>query len=206
MGNGNKAEQSFTVGQWTRSTFLGWLLGIFLIISLSSLLDSMGIEGMQFYLGLGMGAGVGFLQWLHLRKFITASKRWIWFSVAGMGIPFIILDLLLPTTFVQKLPVGVALGAIVTGFLQFLILKDYSKQAHIWIWTSVIGWTVAVLAVLVVDYTKHLTPYVSSNLLLAFINLLLILSGGIILGLITGTALQSILKRSDVIPLEVAEQ
>lgn len=191
----NRARNSLTTNQWTRTTFWGWLLGIILIISLSSLLDSMGIEDMQFYLGLGMGVGVGLTQWLQLKKLVPIGPQWIVFSALGMGVPFIILDAVLTKTFI-KLPLGVALGAIAAGSLQFLILKKYSEKASLWIGSSAVGWTVAVLTVLAVDYTKHLTPYISSNILLALINLMLILSGGIILGVITGFTLKNILKEN----------
>lgn len=62
---------SFTVVRWVTFTFWGWLLGVAFILLVSSLLGAMGIEDMQFYLGVGMGAGVGFTQWFVLRKFIT---------------------------------------------------------------------------------------------------------------------------------------
>lgn len=190
----NQTRKNLTIVRWTTSTFWGWLLGIVLIVGLSSLLDSMGIEDMQFYVGLGMGAGVGYAQWLLLRKHIPMSKNWIWFSAAGMGIPFIILDLLLTKSFTYKMPLGVVLGAILVGFLQFRLLKRHSEKANLWIWSSIAGWTLGVLAVLTIDYTKQLPPYLSSNLLLALINLLLILLGGIILGVITGIALKKIVK------------
>lgn len=41
-----------------------------------------------------------------------------------------------------------------------------------------------VLTVFTIDYTMALKPILSNNLLLALINLLLILGGGIVLGLI----------------------
>ncbi len=198
-----KAARHPTVGQWTSSVFLGWFVGIFLIISLSSLLDSMGIDDMQFYLGIGMGAGVGFTQWLRLRKSIAISNAWIWLSVAGLGIPFVVLDLVLAKGSIYKLPLGVALGGLAVGFLQFLLLKKHSKQAGMWIWGSVAGWTLAIVSVIMIDYTKYLAKYVPLWVL-ALINLLLILSGGIILGVITGIALKKILNENPA-PPEVAE-
>jgi len=188
-----QTENYFTIGRWTRATFRGWLLGVVFIIAFSSLLDSIGIEGAQFYLGLA-GAGVGFTQWLLLKKFTTISRKWIWFSTTGMSIPFIVLDIVAPHAFTYRLPLGVVLGALLSGLLQFMILKHHSPKATVWIWGSVAGWTLAILAVVAVEYTKHLAPYVRYNLILALINLVLILSGGIILGIITGSVLKKILK------------
>jgi hypothetical protein len=188
------SENPFTVARWTRSTFWGWLAGVALIIALSSLLDSMGIEHMQFYLGLGMGLGVGLTQWFFLKKFIAVNKNWIVFSALGLGIPFFVLDLILTGTSTYKIPAGVALGAITVGLLQFLILKSHSPKAGLWIVSCPVGWALAVMTVFTIDYTKHLTSFISSNLLLAFINLLLILAGGIVLGIITGLSLKKILE------------
>lgn len=191
------AEKPFTVGRWMRATFWGWLLGIIFIIGLSSVLDSMGIEDMQFYLGIGMGAGVGLTQWLFLRKRTAIGAQWLLFSAVGMGLPFMVLDLLMTTAkMAHKLPLGVALGAVVTGVLQFMILKNYSQKAHLWIWSSVVGWTVAIAIVLIIDHTMHLQAYVGSNLVVALINLVLILLGGVVLGITTGIALKKILKEN----------
>jgi len=183
----------FTIGRWVTFTFWGWLLGVAFILALSSLLGTLGIEDMQFYLGVGMGAGVGFTQWLVLRKHIAISKNWIWTSCLGMGIPMIILDLLLSGTMAYKLPLSIVPGSITAGILQYLILKTHGQKSHLWILSSVIGWCVAVATVFTIDYTNALKPIISSNLVLAFINLVLILAGGVVLGIITGISMKKIL-------------
>lgn len=186
-------EKRITVARWTRVTFYGWLLGVILILLLSSLLDAAGIEHVQFYLGVGMSAGVAFTQWLLLKKHQAIGTSWILYAVTGMGIPFIILDILPDDAIAYKIPLSIALGSLGVGLLQFTMLKTYSPKAHLWIPGCVIGWLLAVGTVFIVDYTKQLSPVISSNLVLALLNLFLILAGGIVLGLITGFTLRRVL-------------
>ena len=189
-------EKQFKIWRWTWTTFWGWLLGVVMILMLSGILDSMGIEDMQFYLGLGMGMGVGFSQWILLRKWCGMKVSWILTSALGLGIPFVIFDLLLKSKVWYKLPLCVGFGALTIGLLQFSIFKSYSTQAHRWIWGCVIGWPLAVATVFTIDYTKHLEAFISSNLILALINLLLILAGGVVLGVITAVFLRKALRRN----------
>lgn len=188
----NLKKKQFTITRWALATFWGWLLGVIFILLLSSFLDSVGIENMQFYLGVGMGAGVGFTQWFFLKKNTTIkSKSWIWFSMFGMGIPFIILDLALTTSTSYKPVLGISFGALAMGLLQYAILKNYSSSAALWVYGCFAGWILAALTTFSINYTMRLSA-IFSNIALAFINLFLILAGGIVLGIITGMVLKKI--------------
>lgn len=189
----HNSGKTIALARWTRVTFYGWMLGLILILVLSSLLDSAGIEHIQFYLGVGMGAGVGFTQWLVFKKHITIGKNWVLYSIIGMGIPFIILDILPDDTIAYKLPLSITLGSLCVGALQFTMLKRYSPKAYLWIPGCVIGWVLAVGTVFIVDYTKQLAPIISSNLMVALLNLFLILAGGVVLGVITGLTLRRVI-------------
>src|SRR5690349_17833965 len=190
------AEQKFTLPRWIKATFLGWIVGVLLIVLLSSLLDSFDIEGMQFYLGVGMGAGVAFFQWRVLRKFIPLDTRWIWFSVSGMGIPFVIMDFLMPTPGSQKLVISISVCALVTGIIQYFLLKQSSPKSQIWIPANFLGWTLAAFCVLAIDYTMEMRDVIPP-LIGAIINLLLILGSGVVLGATTGIVLKRILPSTN---------
>lgn len=189
-----KVKSDFVLKRWTKSIFLGWLLGVILIITLSSFLDSIGIQNMQFYLGIGMGTGVGLVQWVALRKIVALNVNWVWLSALGMGIPFVVLDLLLSGTNMYKPLFGISLGSLTLGLMQYSILKKYSKKAYLWIFGCFAGWTLAVSTVFMINFTMRLANILSSNLVLAFINLSLILAGGIVLGLVTGITLKKMLE------------
>lgn len=176
------SQSLFTTSQWTKATFWGWLLGVVLLIFLSSILDALGIEHLQFYIGLGMGAGVGFTQWRLLKKYMGMSIQWCYFAVLGMGLPFLIFDFLLNYNTAYKLPVSVAIGGILVGVLQFRFLKDYVSNAAVWIYASAIGWTLSAFTTLLINYTMQLKVTGYLNLVMALLNLGLILAGGLVLG------------------------
>lgn len=189
-------KQNFKVAKWATSTFLGWLLGFILILVLSVILDTIGIENVQFFTGTGMGLGVGFMQWRTLRRISIDDKRWIWYSVIGMTIPFLIFDLInLLFNYslgAYMIPVCTALGGLTTGLMQFRILSASSLRANLWIYASFSGWISAALTVLSMDYIR----FMEINNWIGFgINITLILGGGVVLGIITGLFLRNILER-----------
>ena len=188
-------SQEFKASKWVKSTFLGWLLGFIFILILSVGLGSIGIDGVQFFTGTGMGAGVGFMQWRLNRRTIIKDKKWIWFSALGLTIPFLFYDLLNLfndyTLGTYLLPLCTGLGGIIVGLFQFRMLNGISRKPKLWILTSTIGWFFAVLTVSGMEYTNHIT---TNNMAGFAINILLILVGGIVLGIITGMFLRKILK------------
>jgi len=185
-------SNKFTVFQWTKFTFLGWVTGVVLILLLSAALHALGTEHKQFYLGFGMGAGVGWLQWLSLKKYRPVSKNWIWFSAAGMGIPFIFFDLLPTGTVAHEISWSIVTGSLLMGLMQYSMLRKHSHKAYLWLPGNLLAWILAVITVFTIDFTMHLQYVMKMNLLLAGINLLLILDGGIVLGLISGLTLRKI--------------
>lgn len=186
-------KNQFSSSRWTKATFAGWCLSIIAILVLSGLFDGIGIENLQFYLGIGMALGTGYMQWRVLRRTHGISSKWIWYSVIGMGAPFLLFDLL-------KLFAGLQLGAnyikyslciasVLSGILQFLVLRKHANKAGLWVVASILGWVAATGTVLIIDYTRG----IANNLAAFFINLSLILTGGLVLGLITGWFLVYIL-------------
>ncbi len=183
-------KQVFSTLHWLKATFYGWLLGVAFIILLSSILDGIGIEHMQFYLGVGMSAGVSLTQWWWFRKTLPLTVKWIWYALLGMGIPIVILDFLPEGWLSHPLAYSIATGALCAGLLQSGLLKPLFKNAWWWVVANFAGWCLAVLTVFTMDYTKNLDI---PNLLIALINLLLILAGGIVLGLFTGWMMKKII-------------
>jgi hypothetical protein len=189
-------SHNFSIKRWVRACFLGWLLGVILVLLLSSFLDFMGIENLQFYLGTGMGAGIGFAQWHQLRKYLKVNTYWILASIFGMTLPFLIVDQLSFGTYEQKLPVCIALGGLVVGLLQYLLLKPNLNGSQLWIAGSVISWILGSSMVFLVNYTKQLNHDLFNNLILALINLILILSGGVVIGLVSGAITKRLLLKN----------
>lgn len=179
-----------SIKKWVLFTFLGWLLGIVFILFLSGFFDSVGIENLQFYVGLGVSAGVALMQWLVLRK-INMPAKWVLYSILAISVPFLVFDLVAKfTSYTLKqyyLPVNVIIGGLVVSILQAKLLKPFAGKTNLWVGLSFSAWVLAVLAVFGVEYTKYIS---GNNLVLFFLNLILILIGGVILGVFTGSFLQ----------------
>ena len=68
---------SVSVRPWIRLTFLGWLLGIVLVIAIAFITEMAGIRAAQIPVGLGMGLGVGMAQERALRPFLGPLSQGI---------------------------------------------------------------------------------------------------------------------------------
>lgn len=180
-------DHIITLRRWVMASFLGWLAGFVLVLVLSVALGGIGQGQFQFFLGAGMGMGVGLTQQRLLFRQVGMSRRWMWYSLLGMGIPFLAFDIVkqfadLPFG-AYYLPVCVITGACLTGVLQVRLLQAVHPRAVFWIPVSMISWTAAVLTVLSIDVLKN----VPMNNLLAFVlNILLMLAGGVVLGFLSG--------------------
>lgn len=191
-------SKDLSSSKWIKATFFGWFLGIILILVLSSLFDAIGIEGFQFFLGIGIGAGVGFMQGRLLRTTTFVNKPWLWASIIGMGLPFMISDLLILYGDLSLgsyyIPICIASGSVLVSVLQFLYLKKCSPKAMLWILGCSLGWMLAGITVFAIDYTNHIADQVMVQF---FLNLFLILGSGVVLGLVTGPFLKAILRQDN---------
>lgn len=180
--------------KWIKATALGWLLGITLVLLLAMAFEGVGIHNMQFFIGIGMGTGVGLMQWRALRKTIPVNKSWIYAAVAGMSIPFLLFDLVQIFAGIKLganyILYSVSIAALLTGTFQYLILKKFTAAANLWIPSNIIGWIAATLTFLSINYTKQVF---SNNLVIFLVNIAVMLAGGFVFGFITWMFLKKIL-------------
>ena len=190
----------FNLTRWILLTVAGWFTGVVIIIGLGLITESTGLNlGGNSVVGIGMGAGVGWMQWLALKKHIAVSKNWIWFSIAAFTITYVVADILggfyelKPETF---LPFATALGALLSGLLQYqFILNKLSSRALQWIILSVIGWSLAHFFTMGLYQLKlDFLPRVV-QITLAFSFLLL---AAPVLGFITGKSMNVVLKSKSI--------
>ena len=186
-------QVGFNLKKWVLFNFFGWFLGVTLIMAISPALEFFGIKHQQFAVGTGMGLGIGLVQWFLLRTSIPLKFSWVWVSVFGMTLPFVVLEQIGGLTGIQILFSAVSIGAVIIGYVHYALLKNHVSKAILWLPASAIGWMAALIAVKALDFTYVLS---ASNLVLFFVNLGLILSGGLLLGLSSGIALKTMLKKA----------
>ena len=180
--------------RWTRTTFYGWILGFGIIAVLLFVWDAAGIGNVQFIVGLGVGLGTAIAQRSILKSYLPNSSSWVWTGAIGMTIPFAMIDI-----FSAMSPEGAdwlgmegaaAIGGILTGLLQRRVLQETIPNANLWIILSTIGWTLSVTSIRVSEAVPSFDPTWVSALLV----LVLMLSGGLMLGAVSGLGMDMMLR------------
>lgn len=160
------------LGKWVLVTTIVWPVGVVVSFIVPHMAEII-FGKTNFLVGLSFGAVVGYAQWFVLKTQIPRSSWWGLSCTIGMGIPFMVLNI--------DLRVLVILGGLLTGLLQIRVLIPYSTKSNWWILAtpiaSPIGWGLCWLSV------------AGSDVSLWGLGL-----GGVILGVITGSAILCILK------------
>jgi len=167
--------------RWVIASTLGWLLGFFLVILLALSWDGLGIGVVQFMVGVGMGAGVGLMQGRIAREWLGSVRPWFWATTLGLGIPFVLADLL-SAVVPFSLGMWIGAGALLVGVLQARLLRPHGVRAVWWVPASAAGWLIAA------------SPTAFEVGGLGLIGTVLV--GGAALGLVTGLPLDAALRQA----------
>lgn len=140
--------------QWVRATWLGWGLGLLLTIAAALAGEAVGIGGWQTPIGVGMGAGVGIMQARSLRGVLASSRRWVWSCIVGLATPFVAYDVgrAAGAPLPYSLYANVALGGLVAGLWQAILLRPHVRPAWAWVLASIAGWSAAAASAALGDY------------------------------------------------------
>ena len=182
--------------RWVLATSWGWMLGfVFMMIGAIAADLLMGAERAQFFIGLGMGAGIGYAQVRVTRRFLGIANSWGWASVVGMGAPFVVSDIARAIwpglSYMYSLWLSAACGGLLVGLLQRPMLRPHSPRANWWVLASMAGWMLAGATPLLFGTLPGIVPGVAE----AVINVIAIPLGGVILGVVTGSTLVRMLRQ-----------
>jgi hypothetical protein len=190
--------ETFRITKWITVNFWAWLAGFFATLLVIFAMEAVHL-GNQSMIGIGMGAGVGWVQGRYLKKFGIDSVKWFLYCFAGLSISYISYDILVifwPISPDDYLFIFTFIGGLLAGVFQwwFMLRRLYSKS-FFWPILYSIGWLFAhsiclELVAWVNQHKIHDSPWVMVPLVVG-----IILSGGPFLALITGTLLSRILNR-----------
>lgn len=187
---------------WILITVISFFLGFFIFFALGYTVEDFVPKLTNTFFGLGVGAVVGYSQWLYLRKQIPVKSFWGLASAIGLGISFIITAMLYefgvkwagldqaPDSVTPQwaYPVIYAVGGFLIGLLQMHLLKSYFRRALFWPIATSIAWgSCAALFFLPIIFGRTAIQKPTHSLLSLFI-------GGILMGVITGIGLLLIAK------------
>ncbi len=184
---------------WVRATWIGWILGVPLIIALALVGEAVGIGGAQVLVGAGIGMGIGFMQGRAIRKVLHQPVPWFWSCVVGLAVPFLATDIskAVGWELAYSLYACVALGGLIVGVWQAIILRPRLHKTGWWVFASVLGWTLAAETAAIADSLSRSQSL--RGLWGALAYLAIVAVGGLILGLVTGISLVSIPRRETAI-------
>ena len=175
--------------RWVGACSLGWIVGLALVAGIATALDGVGISGAQAMVGLGFGAGVGYLQGRMLAPWLGGPRGWTVASTLGMGSVFILHDVgaAAGVAVPFNAPLYVLAGALVTGWWQRALLRRVSPQAVRWVFASLIGWGLPAVGVAMGE------PGAAGRIggIAALVSYLF---GGVLLGASTGGILADLLR------------
>jgi hypothetical protein len=175
--------------RWVRATWVGWLLGVPLIIALALIGEVMGVGGAQWLVGAGIGAGVGLAQGRTILPILGRSGPWFWSCVGGVSAPFLGWDLAKAAGWHSPYSpyVALGLGGFLAGAWQAALLRDRFGSPSWWVAASALGWTLAGGTAAIADWLSRSQSFRGIWGALAY--LAIVAAGGLMLGLVTGTAL-----------------
>ena len=158
-------------------------------------------SGGQAAVGIGMGTGVGLMQWIILRKYLKSVQKWFWFSIIGFTLSYVSFDLIAANIDLSvkaefALPFATTLGALFSGWLQFkFILRNITSKASNWIAYNTIAWLLAHLITSGMLLINMKTPFIMPKAVIAIFALIFITIGGPILGFITGRFIVPVINK-----------
>lgn len=182
----DKIKISF-LGKWVLFSFIGGIIGLLVAFFVG---EGIFKSGLLSGLCIGLiGAGVGYSQWLVLKKHITLSSKWGLACAIGIEIPFIVAIILeelgvkLPNlplcppvsppvapvvSIISQTAVGI-IGGLLSGLLQTHILKPFRTKVNLWILASTLGWGFYFLIFSIPNLMADLLQIVLSGLISGFI-------------------------------------
>ena len=177
------------LGPWIRATWAGWALGVPLVILLALTGESLGIGPLQFPVGLGMGIGVGFMQGRVVRNLLGEAAPWRWSCALGLALPFLAADVAQQAgrAVPYSLYLAVALGGLIVGIWQALLLRRRFSRVGWWVAASVVGWSLAAGLGAVADGLPR--SHAVRGIWGALAYLGIVAGGGLALGVVTGLVL-----------------
>jgi len=173
------AIRHLTQKKWISYSTLGWSFGVVMVVLTALFLEMLNLGfSSQAVVGVGMGFGVGLLQWLILNKHLKISTRWILYSTGGLGLSFILADVVFYFFELKPeiiLPFATCLGALISGWFQDRkILRQIIERPSSWIFYHFVAWFVAYGVTMGLFYmsgkiTHYLPSYINFIMALGFL-------------------------------------
>jgi hypothetical protein len=178
---------------WTVATAGGMLLGFLTSIPLVNLLN---LGFAQIIVPVLAGTIIGFAQWIVLRRYVTASSRWVLADGISWAVGYILglfLIQLLPSSFFAAF-IGYFLFGVIVALVQWPLLRREIPHILTWILANALAWAVGFWAsqgaLSLLFHGPSIEPALSTTVIAV--------TSGLVAGAITGVALVLIVRKPEV--------
>ena len=180
---------------WIVATLAGWLLGIPSIALFALIGEAIGLAGKHVMIGAGMGVSLGVLQSRVIRRLMGHGRAWVLSCAGGLAAAMAAGDVAATVgwTSPYRLHLAVIAGGTLASIWQARILRTAVSGAAAWIPASVLGWSAAAAAVGTADVLFQARMLGGAAGALVYLGL--VVSGGLLLGVITGVSLRTLFER-----------
>ncbi len=181
--------------QWVLGTFYGWLIGFIAVIAFALAFETFQQGDQQSFVGLGIGLGVGYMQQRFLRRHTSIGLSWMWANIVGLGLGFFVFehgDKVMESFPRFTLQGSIILGGLLTGVLQFLVLRKAEIGGKWWVLFCWISW---VLTGLMAILAENLPIWFERGTVVNFLSAFALVFGtGIVLAIASGYGIRRVLK------------
>jgi len=208
MSKLTRKQKNELLTNWTLLSFgiipLSYIVSLIVVLLVHGAFGFSQMEGgtylsqtvMQMVGGAVIGLGTGLYQKALLKKVFSVSSNWIYSLILGFAITELIVCVILwrlninrwELRFIESNPLPEALffacSGLLTGILQWTILRKHFSGSLCWIAASTLGWGICVLI-----------TYFAGMVLKAGLSIFTFILGALLYGLITGITLMWIMKK-----------
>ena len=163
--------------KWTVSTWVGWVVGIPLILILNFVGSALGVPENQAVIGIGMGLTLGLVQAGMMKGLLREYMSWVWMNMLGLGVGFFVWDLvrepiLVPLEDILSLMISAGTAGIASGLLMDRLINKGRWTVTLLTPIVALGWMGAAVMVAASDYFPTSWPmgvqfYLAAGLILA---------------------------------------
>ncbi len=180
--------------QWVLASAVGMFVGLFLgFVVAASIPDVLGRWFGFSVFGIVLGIAVGILQWFILRRRVSVTGWWVLASAVG-GLGIFQAGLIFGfsaclgsyeslVAFLGWIAIA-SLGGLVTGTLQWLVLRGKVSRAGWWVLASTVGWALSATVTRVIPWGVDDKDF--------FMGMVVV---GVVWGMVTGGTLVWLLRK-----------
>ena len=130
----------FFLAKWVLANIVGWAVAVRVCLAVGESAGGGDTASLVILVFIGpvIGAIVGTMQWVVLRRLVSWSGCWMLASLVVCSVGWVA-GLRYSLSWKEPFVLGAVIGALI-GIMQWLVLRPQVSQAGWWVLASIVGW------------------------------------------------------------------